>query len=127
CVSTYICRSPELMQLLMGISTIRYLPPSGTAGLERSLVSGNRRLSAPPPIIIANVLEPGEDMLVIIENARDVGRPPPLCHSRKTASLGMPLHRSRGRTFRRHPIRHPVAPVTVRADRGRKLRAAAWA
>src|ERR1039457_2795428 len=26
----------ELMQLLIGMSTIRYLPPSGTAGFERS-------------------------------------------------------------------------------------------
>src|SRR5687768_8778 len=43
----------ELMQLEIGISTRRYLPASGTAGLERSLVRGNSREPAPPPIITA--------------------------------------------------------------------------
>src|SRR6187402_1097145 len=43
----------ELMQLEMGISTRRYLPARGTAGLERSLVSGNRRVPAPPPMMTA--------------------------------------------------------------------------
>src|SRR5436190_7145145 len=43
----------ELMQLEIGISTRRYLPASGTAGLERSLVSGNSRDPAPPPMITA--------------------------------------------------------------------------
>ena len=33
-------RRPELMQLEMGMSTRRYLPASGTAGLARSLVRG---------------------------------------------------------------------------------------
>ena len=32
------------MQLEMGMSTSRYLPASGTAGLERSLVSGKSRV-----------------------------------------------------------------------------------
>src|SRR4029453_17169108 len=44
------------MQFEMGISTMRYLPASGTAGLERSLVSGKRRVPAPPPMMIASVL-----------------------------------------------------------------------
>src|SRR6266566_511020 len=48
-------RSPEFRQLLIGISTIRYLPPSGTAGLARSFVNGNKRVPAPPPIMIASV------------------------------------------------------------------------
>src|SRR5690349_14417899 len=43
---------PELMQLEMGISTRRYLPASGTAGLERSRVSGKRRVPWPPPMMI---------------------------------------------------------------------------
>src|SRR5438874_7136801 len=55
CVSTYMCRIPELMQLEIGISTSRYFPPSGTAGFERSLVSGNKRVPAPPPIMMARV------------------------------------------------------------------------
>src|SRR5437773_10683990 len=46
----------ELMQLEIGISTRRYLPASGTAGFERSLVSGNRRLPCPPPIITESTL-----------------------------------------------------------------------
>src|SRR5687768_10477217 len=39
----------------MGISTIRYLPPMGTAGFDRSFVNGNRRVPAPPPMMIDNV------------------------------------------------------------------------
>src|ERR1017187_10544153 len=49
-------RRPELMQLEMGISTSRYLPASGTAGLARSLVSGNRRVPCPPPMITESTL-----------------------------------------------------------------------
>src|SRR5437763_13218963 len=48
-------RSPEFRQLLIGISTIRYLPPSGTAGFDRSFVNGNRRVPAPPPMTMARV------------------------------------------------------------------------
>src|SRR5436190_1157517 len=44
------------MQLEMGISTIRYLPASGTAGLARSLVSGNKRVPWPPPIMTESTL-----------------------------------------------------------------------
>jgi hypothetical protein len=36
----YIFLKPALMQLERGISTIRNLPPNGTAGFERSFVSG---------------------------------------------------------------------------------------
>src|SRR5262249_5410385 len=38
-------------------STSRYLPPSGTAGLARSLVRGNRRVPAPPPMMTATISE----------------------------------------------------------------------
>src|SRR5947208_8751196 len=48
-------RSPEFKQLLIEISTIRYLPPSGTAGLARSFVNGNSRVPAPPPMMMARV------------------------------------------------------------------------
>ncbi len=41
----------ELMQLLMGMSIRRYLPAMGTAGLERSLVSGYSREPRPPPMM----------------------------------------------------------------------------
>src|SRR5664280_1329868 len=44
------------MQLEMGISTRRYLPASGTAGLARSLVSGNRRVPCPPPMMTESTL-----------------------------------------------------------------------
>src|ERR1043165_6218758 len=40
-------RRPELMQLEMGISTRRYFPASGTAGLERSRVRGKSRVPWP--------------------------------------------------------------------------------
>src|SRR6059036_2786254 len=47
-VSRKILSSPELRQLEIGISTNRYLPPRGTAGLARSCVSGNNRVPRPP-------------------------------------------------------------------------------
>src|ERR1039457_4663222 len=56
CVSTYTRRRPELMQLEMGMSTRRYLPASGTAGLARSLVSGNNRVPWPPPMMTESTL-----------------------------------------------------------------------
>ena len=37
------------MQFEIGISTILCLPPKGTAGFERSLVSGKSRVPFPPP------------------------------------------------------------------------------
>src|SRR5579862_611556 len=44
------------MQLEMGISTSRYLPAKGTAGLARSLVNGNSRVPCPPPMITESTL-----------------------------------------------------------------------
>jgi hypothetical protein len=41
------------MQLLIGISTKRYLPAIGTAGLLRLAVRGCKRVPAPPPRITA--------------------------------------------------------------------------
>src|SRR5690242_16257516 len=49
-------RRPELMQLEMGMSTMRYFPASGTAGFARSLVRGNNRVPWPPPIITERTL-----------------------------------------------------------------------
>jgi hypothetical protein len=49
-------RSPELMQLEMGMSTSRYLPASGTAGFALSLVSGNNRFPWPPPMMTESTL-----------------------------------------------------------------------
>src|SRR6266567_2635535 len=49
-------RKPELMQLEIGMSTSRYLPASGTAGLARSLVSGKSRVPWPPPMITERTL-----------------------------------------------------------------------
>src|SRR5205085_124234 len=53
-VSTNMRRISELRQLEMGMSTRRYLPPMGTAGLERCRLSGNRRVPRPPPRIRAS-------------------------------------------------------------------------
>src|ERR1043165_2995281 len=41
--------SPELMQLLIGMSMSRYLPATGTAGLLRRAVNGYSRVPRPPP------------------------------------------------------------------------------
>lgn len=55
CVNTNIRLMPELMQFEIGISTKRYFPAIGTAGLLRLAVSGYNLVPAPPPRIIANV------------------------------------------------------------------------
>src|SRR5215210_5223816 len=55
CVSTKILRMSELMQFETGMSMSRYLPPSGTAGFERSSVRGDRRVPAPPPRMTARM------------------------------------------------------------------------
>src|SRR3982750_4256141 len=49
CVNTSILFRLELMQLEIGISTRRYLPAIGTAGLLRLAVSGYSLDPAPPP------------------------------------------------------------------------------
>src|SRR5438445_11722167 len=56
CVNTNMRITSELMQFEIGTSTRRYLPPSGTAGLDRCAVNGNKRLPAPPPRITARRL-----------------------------------------------------------------------
>ena len=54
-VSTNMRVMPEFKQLEMGISTNRYFPAIGTAGLERVAVSGNNLVPAPPPSITDNI------------------------------------------------------------------------
>src|ERR1700750_1115213 len=53
CVNTNMRLISELIQLLMGISTSRYLPAIGTAGFERAAVNGYNLVPAPPPRITA--------------------------------------------------------------------------
>mgnify|MGYP006898478823 CR=1 FL=1 len=65
CVSTNILPISELRQLEIGISTRRYLPAIGTAGLLRVAVSGERRVPAPPPKITAITLFFMADRLII--------------------------------------------------------------
>lgn len=57
CVSTKIWFSPEFKQLLIGMSTNRYFPASGTAGLQRSDVNGCKRVPRPPPMITQITLD----------------------------------------------------------------------
>ena len=45
----------ELIQFEMGISTNRYFPAIGTAGLERLAVRGYNLVPAPPPRITARI------------------------------------------------------------------------
>jgi hypothetical protein len=42
---------PEFKQFDMGMSTSRYLPAMGTAGLDRLAVKGYNLVPAPPPNI----------------------------------------------------------------------------
>src|ERR1700741_3661161 len=51
CVSTKMRRMSACRQLLTGMSMSRYLPPIGTAGFDRSWVSGKSREPCPPPRI----------------------------------------------------------------------------
>jgi hypothetical protein len=46
----------ELIQLEIGMSTKRYFPAIGTAGLERLSVNGANLEPCPPPRIMAKVL-----------------------------------------------------------------------
>ena len=55
CVNTNILLIPEFIQLEMGISTNRYLPAIGTAGLERLAVNGYNLEPAPPPNITLSI------------------------------------------------------------------------
>jgi hypothetical protein len=48
-VRTKILSIPEFRQFEIGISTKRYFPAIGTAGLERVSVKGYRREPCPPP------------------------------------------------------------------------------
>src|SRR6188508_2923238 len=48
-------RMSACRQLLIGTSMSRYLPPIGTAGLERAAVSGNSLEPWPPPRMMASV------------------------------------------------------------------------
>jgi hypothetical protein len=61
CVKTQMRLILLLMQLLMGMSTNRYLPAMGTAGLLRVAVSGYSLVPAPPPNITATV-----DLAIVI-------------------------------------------------------------
>jgi hypothetical protein len=57
---------PELIQFEIGISTNRYFPAIGTAGLLRLAVKGYKRVPAPPPRITANVLFAADLLIRII-------------------------------------------------------------
>src|SRR6185503_13775458 len=68
------------MQLEMGMSTNRYLPASGTAGLARSRVSGNNRVPCPPPMMMESTLLVLVDMRTpfAIQEILSCGTSPPL-------------------------------------------------
>ena len=57
CVKTYILLISELIQLEIGISTNRYLPAIGTAGLDLFAVKGYNLDPCPPPNIIPSAFE----------------------------------------------------------------------
>jgi hypothetical protein len=79
CVNTKMLWIPELMQFDTVMSIRRYLPPSGTAGFDRSFVSGNRREPTPPPSIRDSIRLP---MLI----------PPKLAFKKGEAAQSMPSH-----------------------------------
>src|SRR5690606_12225928 len=75
---------PELMQLLIGTSTRRYLPASGTAGLLRYVVSGASRVPRPPPSTTAII----SDHLSLLTKPYSLPGSPG-----RVAQLHEPLHR----------------------------------
>lgn len=56
CVNTNILCMPEFRQLEIGMSTRRYLPAIGTAGLDRVCVNGDNLEPWPPPRITPKTL-----------------------------------------------------------------------
>src|SRR5438876_7773259 len=78
------------MQLEIGISTSRYLPASGTAGLARSRVRGNKRVPWPPPIMMESTLLALADMRALSNIAKSF-----LADARSeehTSELQSPVH-----------------------------------
>ena len=105
-------RMPELMQLDSGKSTMRNLPPKGTAGLERQAVRCLRREPRPPARIRARVLR----VRRLTNRGLDAGMDPPqggLCDA--MPALGSPRHRAMGpRRWSRTTALSRVAPRPVR-------------
>src|SRR6185312_8934961 len=104
----------ELMQLEMGMSTSRYFPASGTAGLARSRVSGNNRVPCPPPMMIDNTLLVLVDMRTpfTIKEILSCGTAPRLYNlSPPPRASGFPsnktTHHVRHRRLRRQKTSHP--------------------
>src|SRR5688572_26791555 len=66
------------MQLEMGMSMSRYLPATGTAGLDRDRVSGNSREPRPPPRMRARTermgFEPRSGPGTWAERTREAGQ-----------------------------------------------------
>src|SRR5262245_53673133 len=73
-----------LMQLEIGMSISRYLPPIGTAGLLRCLVRGYSRFPWPPPRMMLSTRDMGTG-LVSSETAGGPGGSGPAAH-RNTGS-----------------------------------------
>src|SRR3974390_1726073 len=97
------------MQFEIGISTMRYFPASGTAGLARSLVSGNNRVPCPPPIIT-------ESTLLVLIDCR------PVCDITKKSFHARFLTESY--TPVAQPARRTFQPPTKKCPRNAKRRKA---
>src|ERR1051326_344581 len=80
-------RRLELMQLEMGISTRRYLPARGTAGLARSFVNGKRRVPCPPPMITESTLLVFADCRPVYDIAKPRGCSIPMRASYRPLSV----------------------------------------
>src|SRR5205823_4409563 len=94
-----------LMQLEIGMSIRRYLPATGTAGLERCLVSGWRRVPRPPPRIRLRTLRMGGGLV----RGRAAGWP-----ARLPAIVTHPLHRTELANG------GPVSPPSMTGANGRR-------
>src|SRR3954468_2039400 len=90
-----VCSS-LLMQLEMGMSMSRYLPATGTAGLDRDRVSGNSREPRPPPRMRARTermgFEPRSGPGTWAGRIREAGRDTkmlPACHEERKPLFGV--------------------------------------
>src|SRR5262249_13065486 len=106
------------MKLLRTKSTMRYLPPKGTAGFARSLVSGYRRVPFPPARTI-----PSTRSLMRLFSRRGAGDPNIVAQTAPGGLLEGPIARlvlrARSQQFGGSPGGDPRAPIDGRPPRSR--------
>src|ERR1700690_491703 len=110
------------MQFEIGMSTSRYLPASGTAGFARSLVSGNRRVPWPPPMMTERTLLTLIDWRPLCKKKRI--SPAIYCQPQPQGKPRMPIFLRRRPAIRHDELRKLVVMMRRDADLEPRLRPA---